>query len=40
MRDRVTHHYGTTDSEIVWATTSEAVPALRDAVGAALVALR
>jgi uncharacterized protein with HEPN domain len=40
MRDRVTHHYWTTDSEIVWTTASEAVPALRHAVGAALVALR
>lgn len=40
MRDRVTHHYWATDSEIVWTTASEAVPALRHAVVAALAALR
>jgi len=39
MRDRVAHHYWATDREIVWATASDAVPALRRAVGEALAAL-
>ncbi len=39
MRDRVTHRYWPTDREIVWSTASDAVPALRRAVGEALAAL-
>jgi uncharacterized protein with HEPN domain len=38
MRDRVAHHYWTTDREVVWATARDAVPALRRAVAAALAA--
>jgi uncharacterized protein with HEPN domain len=39
MRDRVAHRYWATDREIVWATASDAVPALRRAVGEALAML-
>ena len=37
-RDRVTHHYGATDREVVWVTARDAVPGLRRAVRAALAA--
>lgn len=36
MRDRVAHHYWTTDREIVWVTATDAVPALQRAIGEAL----
>jgi uncharacterized protein with HEPN domain len=36
MRDRVAHHYWATDHEVVWATATSAVPALRRALSAAL----
>lgn len=36
MRDRLTHHYWTTDSEVVWSTATTAVPELRAALGAAI----
>jgi uncharacterized protein with HEPN domain len=39
MRDRVTHRYWATDREIVWSTASNAVWALRRAVGEALATL-
>ena len=29
MRDRVIHHYWTTDNEIVWSTATESVPQIR-----------
>jgi uncharacterized protein with HEPN domain len=39
MRDRVAHHYWATDREVVWATTTVAVPELRAALAAALARL-
>lgn len=36
MRDRVAHHYWSTDPEIVWATATTAVPALAAPLEAAL----
>lgn len=39
MRDRVAHHYWATDYDVVWATASDAVPALHRAVVSALEAL-
>ena len=39
MRDRVAHHYCATDHEVVWATASDAVPKLRQAVSGALTRL-
>lgn len=36
MRDRVAHHYWTTDAEIVWATASTAVPPLAARIDAAI----
>jgi uncharacterized protein with HEPN domain len=39
MRDRVAHHYWTTDPEIVWATATTAVPALAVPVDALLAEL-
>jgi uncharacterized protein with HEPN domain len=29
MRDRVIHHYWTTDNDIVWSTATESVPQIR-----------
>lgn len=40
MRDRVTHHYWSTDPEIIWATATTAVPELRTAVEQALARLQ
>ena len=40
MRDRVAHHYWATDSEVVWATAHDAVPALRRALHLVLTAGR
>jgi uncharacterized protein with HEPN domain len=36
MRDRLTHHYWATDRSVVWSTATIAVPAVRDALTAAL----
>ena len=36
MRDRVAHHYWSTDPELVWATAITAVPALAGSLEAAL----
>ena len=40
MRDRVTHHYWTTDREVVWATATVAIPELRQALASAIARLR
>ena len=32
MRDKMTHHYWVTDDDLVWATVTSDVPALRTAV--------
>ena len=40
MRDRVTHHYWTTDREVVWATATVAIPDLRQALRSAIDRLR
>jgi uncharacterized protein with HEPN domain len=40
MRDRITHQYWATDNEIVWATASTDVPALRVALDRAVERLR
>ena len=39
MRDRLTHHYWTTDREVVWSTATLAVPELRTALISALLRL-
>jgi uncharacterized protein with HEPN domain len=40
MRDRVTHHYWTTDREVVWTTATESVGELRRALAGALERLK
>ncbi len=40
MRDRLTHHYWTTDREVVWSTATIAVAELRTALASALQRLR
>jgi uncharacterized protein with HEPN domain len=39
MRDRIVHHYWTTDSDIVWSTATESVPQLRIKLAAAATRL-
>ena len=39
MRDRVAHHYWATDSDVVWATATEAAPELAAALESALQSL-
>jgi uncharacterized protein with HEPN domain len=36
MRDRITHHYWTTDREVVWETATKDVPAIRAALASVL----
>lgn len=36
MRDKLTHHYWTTDREVVWSTATIAVPELREAISSVL----
>ena len=40
MRDRVAHHYWATDRDVLWATATNAVPALAGAHRDALARLR
>lgn len=40
MRDRLTHHYWTTDREVVWSTATIAVAELRNALASALQRLQ
>jgi len=40
MRDRVIHHYWTTDNEVVWSTATESVPQLRTALASAVSRLQ
>ena len=40
MRDRVTHHYWTTDREVIWATATVAIPELCRALRSAIERLR
>jgi len=40
MRDRITHHYWTTDREVVWTTATESVAELRKALVGALERLK
>ena len=36
LRDRLTHHYWTTDREIVWSTATQDIPTLRTTLSSAL----